>query len=173
MDILISSNLERLHYFAAGPEATKGWMASLAETGRFAIGETLRRTLAADFTACYLDEDETRATIRSLYREYGYICDPHTAVAAGALRKYRQASGDGRVTVVASTASPYKFAPAVCEALGIGQDGDAYACIDALKNETGLPVPPQLAGLQGLPDRFTKVIEREEIADAVRAFMSE
>ena len=173
MDILISSNLERLLYFAAGPETTKGWMALLAETGRFAIGETLRRTLAADFTACYLDEDETRATIRSLYREYGYLCDPHTAVAAGALRKYRQASGDGRVTVVASTASPYKFAPAVCEALGIGQDGDAYACIDALKNETGLPVPPQLAGLQGLPDRFTKVIEREEIADAVRAFMSE
>lgn len=173
MDILISSNLERLLYFAAGPETTKGWMALLAETGRFAIGETLRRTLAADFTACYLDEDETRATIRSLYREYGYLCDPHTAVAAGALRKYRQASGDGRVTVVASTASPYKFAPAVCEALDIGQDGDAYACIDALKNETGLPVPPQLAGLQGLPDRFTKVIEREEIADAVRAFMSE
>lgn len=88
MDILISSNLERLLYFAAGPETTKGWMASLAETGRFAIGETLRRTLAADFTACYLDEDETRATIRSLYREYGYLCDPHTAVAAGALRKY-------------------------------------------------------------------------------------
>ena len=107
MDILISSNLERLLYFAAGPETTKGWMALLAETGRFAIGETLRRTLAADFTACYLDEDETRATIRSLYREYGYLCDPHTAVAAGALRKYRQASGDGRLTVVASIASPY------------------------------------------------------------------
>ena len=135
-----------------------------------AMGQTLT---AMDTVMGHKFDEETMRAIAEAWRENRYLIDPHTAVAAGALRKYRQASGDGRVTVVASTASPYKFAPAVCEALGIGQDGDAYACIDALKNETGLPVPPQLAGLQGLPDRFTKVIEREEIADAVRAFMSE
>ena len=94
-------------------------------------------------------------------------------MAAGALRKYRAATGDDRVTVVASTASPYKFAPAVCEALGMGTINDAYACIDALAEKTGLPVPPQLGELRSKPDRFTKVIDRESIADAVRAFLSE
>ena len=120
----------------------------------------------------YLDEDETRATIRSLYGEYGYLCDPHTAVAAGALRKVprrdrrrpRHRRGLDRFP---------KFAPAVCEALGMGTINDAYACIDALAEKTGLPVPPQLGELRSKPDRFTKVIDRESIADAVRAFLSE
>ena len=173
MDILISSNLERLLFFASGADATRSRMQELAETGRFAVDPALRGALAKDFAAYYLDEDETRAAIRSLYGEYGYLCDPHTAVAAGALRKYRAASGDDRVTVVASTASPYKFAPAVCEALGMGTINDAYACIDALAEKTGLPVPPQLGELRSKPDRFTKVIDRESIADAVRAFLSE
>ena len=173
MDILISSNLERLLFFASGADATRSRMQELAETGRFAVDPALRAALAKDFAAYYLDEDETRATIRSLYGEYGYLCDPHTAVAAGALRKYRAATGDDRVTVVASTASPYKFAPAVCEALGMGTINDAYACIDALAEKTGLPVPPQLGELRSKPDRFTKVIDRESIADAVRAFLSE
>lgn len=114
-------------------------MQELAETGRFAVDPALRDALAKDFAAYYLDEDETRAAIRSLYGEYGYLCDPHTAVAAGALRKYRAATGDDRVTVVASTASPYKFAPAVCEALGMGTINDAYACIDALAEKTDCP----------------------------------
>lgn len=173
MDILISSNLERLLFFASGADATRSRMQELAETGRFAVDPALRAALAKDFAAYYLDEDETRAAIRSLYGEYGYLCDPHTAVAAGALRKYRAATGDDRVTVVASTASPYKFAPAVCEALGMGTINDAYACIDALAEKTGLPVPPQLGELRSKPDRFTKVIDRESIADAVRAFLSE
>ena len=173
MDILISSNHERLLFFDSGADATRSRMQELAETGRFAVDPALRGALAKDFAAYYLDEDETRATIRSLYGEYGYLCDPHTAVAAGALRKYRAATGDDRVTVVASTASPYKFAPAVCEALGMGTINDAYACIDALAEKTGLPVPPQLGELRSKPDRFTKVIDRESIADAVRAFLSE
>ncbi len=173
MDILISSNLERLLFFASGADATRSRMQELAETGRFAVDPALRAALAKDFAAYYLDEDETRAAIRSLYGEYGYLCDPHTAVAAGALRKYRAATGDDRVTVVASTASPYKFAPAVCEALGMGTINDAFACIDARAEKTGLPVPPQLGELRSKPDRFTKVIDRESIADAVRAFLSE
>ena len=171
MDILISSNLERLLYFFAGAENTAAWMRSLSATGAFDVGGALRDELAGTFSAYYLTEDETMATIARRFERDGYLIDPHTAVAVGALEKYRAATGDDRVTVIASTASPYKFAPAVCEALSRKVSGDEFDCIDALAAVSGLPVPPQLLSLRTAADRFTEVIDRDGIDRAVTDFM--
>ena len=118
MDILVSSNLERLLYLSCGRDAkkTRGLMEQLSETGRYAIGPEMRDAMK-DFASGYADGKETEAEIRRVFEDTGYLLDPHTAVASAVYEKYRKQTGDGTKTLIASTASPYKFPETVLAAI--------------------------------------------------------
>ena len=158
MDILISSNLERLLSVTGGAELCASLMNELKQNGRYTAPAELMATLRSQFAAYYLNEDETKATIGDTWKNDRYLIDPHTAVGLGAVKKYRAETGDDTPVVLASTASPFKFAPAVCEAIGIPQKDDIFALLGDLSDATGAPIPQPLAATQSLPVRFERVI---------------
>lgn len=153
MDILVSSNLERLLYEVADRDGAlvTTWMRQLRECGSYSVGDQRREWLSSLFYAGCADDSDTRTEIRAVYSEYGYLMDPHTAVASKVLRDYRLKTGDETVTVIVSTASPYKFAPDVCAVLQ-GKEAvrhlDAFACSDIIYSLTERPVPPQVTALR-------------------------
>lgn len=173
MDILISSNLERLIYRIAGEDAgvCKELMRSLAETGAYEITEAMKEGLSA-FYGNYCSEKETAETIRAVYEKNHYVIDTHTAVAAGAYRKYQMETGDETPTVLASTASPYKFSKAVLEALGEPVDqADDFALIDRLCELSGVPVPQAVEELRTAAILHDRVVPTGEMADTVREIL--
>lgn len=168
MDILISSNLERLISVLGGAELTADLMAQLKEKGVYKAPDKLMEKIRSAFSGYSMDEAETSAAIADAYNNEGYLIDPHTAVGFGCVKKYREASGDMTKTVLASTASPYKFAPAVADALGIAYDeNDIFALLDKLAEETKTEVPLPLAKTLGLEVRFTEVLDKDEMPDLV------
>lgn len=169
MDILVSSNLERLLFELSGEDdgRTAAYMAQLEKDGRYAITEQMLCALQAEFWAGCCGEEETSQTIRSVWKENGYLCDTHTAVAWNVAQQYKQARGGDAPVVVLSTASPYKFPQAVLDAIGGACGGDAFAAMDALARCTGVPVPKNLAGLQQREVLHRQVIDREEILSYV------
>lgn len=169
MDILISSNLERLLFVLGGSKMTSSLMAQLKESGKYTASEEVMSALRGVFSGYYMNEDETIAEIKRSWEEENYLIDPHTAVGLGCVRKYRAETGDTTKVILASTASPYKFAPAVADAVGIAHDGDEgiFALLDTLSEKTGTPVPAPLASVNSLPVRFTDVIDKEEMPEAV------
>ena len=168
MDILISSNLERLLFELTGRDeaAVRTMMAQLKETGRYDIGEAARRALEADFWADWCGEDETQAAIRRTFEEDGYLADTHTAVALGVYEKYKATSDDTK-TVVVSTASPYKFPGDVLFALGGDDAGTPFETAKRLSELTHTAVPRQLSELESSPVRHTTVVDIPGMADAV------
>lgn len=172
MDILISSNLERLLYMNAGAEECTRLMRSLTENGFYRISDSLRTALAADFAAGYCTEEQTAQTIKK-YFDNGYLCDPHTAVALHCADEYVKASGDNAPMIVASTASPFKFPQAVLRALGLPLPSEDFACIAALEAAGGVCPPTNLSALQGKAVRFTELIDKTEIESAVARFAAE
>lgn len=155
MDILVSSNLERLLFELSGRDdsTVRSLMDSLSQTGRYALPEAMVKRMQEDFIGCCCDDKETCDIIRSVYARYAYLLDPHTAVAYGAYEKVRSRL-PGK-TVVVSTASPYKFAGVVCEALGAPAAGRGrFDFIDALHAATGTPVPAPLEQLRMRQPRF-------------------
>ncbi|MEG2004173.1 MAG: threonine synthase, partial [Clostridia bacterium] len=170
MDILISSNLERLLYIVAGPEKTIKYMNLLKQTGRFEVDDTVKNVLNQDFLAYYCDDDNTRATIKNTFVQYNYLCDTHTAVGIYAAAEYKKQISDNTKMLVASTASPYKFAPAACDALDLHYDGDEFSAIETLFTATGAAVPKNLAELKGKPIIFDKTIEILKMSDEVKDF---
>ena len=170
MDILISSNLERLLFLLCGMDdaQTKTWMRELSEQGVYDVGSDMHKRIADVFFGGYCDEDATKALIRTVYEQEGYLCDTHTAVAVQVYRDYAAATGDRTPSVIASTASPYKFsktvlaavAPDVCAA-------DEFGMVDALLEKTGFPCPKQLLELKDKTVRFTQCCTRETMEDAV------
>jgi threonine synthase len=166
MDILISSNLERLLYLAAGSEKCRKYMEELKNDGVFKVDEEIMETLREDFAAFYCDEENTKATIKDVYTQYGYLCDPHTAVGIYAARKYRE-SGDSAKMLAASTASPFKFTTAVCEALGIERLENEFDALRLLSETAKVQLPENLAQLEQAEIRFTRVIKREEMPSVV------
>ncbi len=173
MDILISSNLERLIYRIAGEDAAANalLMRELAETGRYEITPKMRKELAV-FYGNYADERETAATIRSLFEETGYVLDPHTAVAAAVYQKYVTESGDETKTVIASTASPFKFTRSVLSALDAAQaDGSDLAMADTLSERTGLSVPRPIADLRNAAILHDTVCDVAAMETVVRSFL--
>ncbi|MBR2284303.1 MAG: threonine synthase [Ruminococcus sp.] len=165
MDILISSNLERLLYIMTGEndELIRDWFGKLASEGRYEVTDDVKAKLLDEFAAGFCDDEQTKATIGEIYREYSYTCDTHTAVAVKVYRDYKAATGDTTKSVIASTASPYKFSAAVLEALeGKTSDIDEYAKVDRIAELSDIPVPAALAGLREKPERFSDVITREE-----------
>ncbi len=167
MDILISSNLERLLYLAAGPEKTAGYMEALAANGKYRVDDDVLRTLQSEFKGYCCDENETKAQLAASFRA-GYLCDPHTAVGLGAVRKYRAETGDRGPILSLSTASTYKFAGAVLDALGAAPAADdPAALLNALNRISGIEVPAPLAAALTLPIRFSEVVAPEEMPDVV------
>ena len=168
MDILISSNLERLLYLLSGRDGAliRDWMNGLDKDKVYEVNEKVRAGLG-DFYGGYCTQEETLATIGRMWRENHYLMDTHTAVAYKVYEDYRKESGDETPTVIASTASAYKFAESVASAIGIGPCADGFAYVAALAKETGVPVPYGLAGLDQKPVRHTGVVDAAAMLEAV------
>ena len=160
MDILISSNLERLLYFAAGAQKTREYMKSLAQTGRYEVDKDILDMLKEDFDAYCCDEDNCRKTIGGVFEKYSYLSDPHTAVALYAAYRFTNEKKTGRKNIVASTASPYKFAADVLDALGQTVPSDMFEVLTKLSDVSRTPIPEPLAALSGKAVRFTETVEK-------------
>lgn len=169
MDILISSNLERLLYLAFGAERCAALMQELSEKGRYALTSEELSALQADFAGYSSNEDETKDAICKAYRN-GYLSDTHTAVGYGAALAYLAENAHTRRILLASTASPYKFACDVYASLMGHGATDELAALDELASETGVPIPAPLAGIGQRPIRFTTTIDSNEMPDTVLAF---
>ena len=169
MDILISSNLERLLCSLAGgsAEAVRGVMKSLAETGGYRITDEMKRRADELFFAACADDAETERTIGAVFADTGYLLDTHTAVSVKVCGEYRAATGDERPCVVASTASPYKFPAAVLRSIGCDASGEPFALIDRLEAKSGAPVPARIAALKDKAIRFPGVCRPDEMAAVV------
>lgn len=163
MDILVSSNLERLLYLASDGdcELVRSLMGDLASKGSYTVPTSLLDRIRETFRCGRASDAQTRETIRSTWETHNVLIDPHTAVAKHVLDETRP---DGRARVCLSTASPYKFSSDVLAALGADVSGmDGFSCMDELAHLTGLPVPPALSSLRGATVRFTDVIPAEEL----------
>ncbi len=170
MDILISSNLERLLYILSGGDdkKTAGYMAELSKNGKYTVDADILAKIKADFCAGCCDDEQTKTTIGEVYKEKNYLCDTHTAVAVKVYNEYRAATGDETATVIASTASPFKFTASVLSAVDASLvKGEEYEMAKALADATGVECPVQLCGLEDRAVRFSTVIEKSEMQAAV------
>ena len=167
MDILISSNLERLLCFTAGEERTAAYMESLKKDGAYTVDAEVLAAINENFSGYFADETDTAATIKAYFEGYDYLADTHTAVALSAAEQYVSTLSDVRPMVVDSTASPYKFAADVYESLGKTQPADPLEALDELASATNTEIPYPLRGLGQREVRFTKVIDAEEMPVAV------
>lgn len=168
MDILVSSNLERLLYLLSGDtELVAKLMADLNTDGAYTVPEDLLATIQSQFWAAYCDDDRAQEIMGRVWRDYGYLCDPHTAAGWAAAEDYVNQTGDHRPMVVLSTASPYKFPVAVLKAIGGDTAGTEFDQMQRLCDLTGVPVPKNLASLQGKEERHTAVIEKDAMLDYV------
>ena len=173
MDILISSNLERLIYKISGEDAEKNaaLMESLSKTGKYEIDAAMKEKLT-DFRGGYATEAECFAKIRSLYEDCGYVIDTHTGVAAAAYDKYVKETGDDKVTVIASTASPYKFARSVMDAIDSKYDKlSDFALIDELCKVSGVDIPQAIEEIRSAEVLHKTVCEKDEMKDVVKKFL--
>ena len=169
MDILVSSNLERLLFYAADGDTAcvKNDMLHLQSSGYYEISAKALDFIRKDFSAYCCDESETLSEIRRCFGENGYLPDTHTAVALHAAQAYKKAESSGAPVVVLSTASPFKFPTAVLTALGETPEGDAFAQMAKLSQVSGLEAPASLACLQGRTYLHNDVIEKSDISDYV------
>jgi threonine synthase len=173
MDILISSNLERLLFDLSGgnDEEVRGYMDKLAKEGTYRVSDAVLAKLKELFWGGFCDEDGTAATIAEYYRTHQYLIDTHTAVAAHVMEQYRAATGDKAVTVFVSTASPYKFCNHVLAAIGEKPESAGVELIDQLQRVSGVPAPRRLAALKGKLRRFDLCAEKAGMDDVVLNFL--
>lgn len=169
MDILISSNLERLIYELSGrdSEMVVHWMNQLRTEGLYDIGQTAHRLLNEHFWGGWSSQEETLKTIECVYEDYGYVCDTHTAVGIDVYDKYVITTGDLTPTVMVSTASPFKFNASVCKALSMDGTDDEFVLLKKLSEKTGQPVPDGLKGLENKPVLHGRVCKREQMKNVV------
>ena len=171
MDILISSNLERLLYLLTGEDDAqiREWFTALAEKGTYEVTDAVKAKLTEQFYGGFCYDAETKATIAELYQKYGYTCDTHTAVAVKVYEDYRKETGDTTKTLIASTASPFKFSASVLDALGKKPaDGtDEYDMVELLHEVSSMEIPQSLAALKTKPRRFDGSIDKSEMQQFV------
>lgn len=173
MDILISSNLERLIYHIAGDDADKNkeLMQSLNNAGRYEITDSMRRELK-DFYGNYADEAETEAVIKKIYEDCGYIIDTHTAVAAAVYDKYKSETKDTARTVIASTASPFKFTRSVMHSIDKKYDSMSdFELVDELSALADVKVPAAIEEIRTAPVVHDRQCDVEQMQDVVREFL--
>ncbi len=175
MDILISSNFERFLYYMAGARQTADAMRALSEEGVYAMPADVMARIGEEMTGGWADEAARAAVASSVYEKYGYLMDPHTAVAYAVYSDLRRKGtiSRGTHTVIVSTAHPYKFPDPSAEAAQVSVSGSPYDRLRQLAEATGIPVPPQLARLEDAPVRFGDTIAKEAIADYVKAYAGE
>ena len=175
MDILVSSNLERLLYLSAGCDAakTRELMEALKTSGKYAVTEEMRQA-TRDFAGGYATQEEVAARIRSLYEKTGYVIDTHTAVASKVYEDYRKKSGDKTPTVIASTASPFKFSRAVMEAIaGDVSKLDDFAVLELLRDKAGVAFPPAVEEIRHAEIRHNRSCKPAEMEAMVRSILFE
>ena len=169
MDILISSNLERLLYHISGEDdgQIREWFGALASEGKYEVTDEVKAVLKEEFYAGCCDDTETKACIKDIYNKYSYTCDTHTAVAVKVYNDYKAATGDETKTIIASTASPYKFSGSVLEAIEINTDSDEFELVEKLAEVSKIPVPASLAELKNKDIRFEEIIDKTEMKEFV------
>ena len=171
MDILVSSNLERLLYKLSGNNdvLTKEWMTKLKTEGKYEVTAEVKEEILSNFYGGFCDDDNTKATIAKMFEDEGYLCDTHTAVAVSVYDKYVAETGDKTPVVIASTASPYKFSNAVLAAVNNGNElpENEFDMVDLLNDITGAEVPMPLASLKDKTSRFSNVCNKDDMADFV------
>jgi threonine synthase len=169
MDILVSSNLERLLYLLSGCDTAlvAKLMGDLNTVGSYTVPDSLRDAIQKEFWAGYADDALASQTIRKVWDDCGYLCDPHTACGWAVAHDYVNQTGDNRPMVVLSTASPYKFPAAVLDAIGGDMAGSEFDQMERLQAMTGVQIPGNLSGLQGKEERHTGVIPKEDMLDFV------
>ncbi len=170
MDILISSNLERLLFHLCDENDTQiaEWMNALSTEGKYTVTKDVAEKISAKFCAGCCDDAQTKATIGSVFAEKNYLCDTHTAVAVKVYEDYKAKTGDNTPTVIASTANPYKFSASVLSAITdeIKADNE-FDMVEELFEKSSEPVPAQLATLKGKSPRFTGVSKKEDMKQVV------
>lgn len=173
MDILISSNLERLLYHLSGDNdaVINDWFGKLKTDGRYEISADVKAKIGELFWAGYCSDAETKAEIKSTFENYNYLLDTHTAVAVKVYEDYKKATGDDTKTVIASTANPYKFSGAVYEAIGGTPVEDEWKNIAELEAKTGTKMPAPLAATKNKEIRFTGSVEKQEMPEVVCSFL--
>ncbi|MBU5434824.1 threonine synthase [Pseudoflavonifractor sp. MSJ-37] len=174
MDILISSNLERMIFeFTGRSDAeVRSYMEQLAGQGRYEVSDSVRARFQENFSAGFCDDDQTRAMIAKLWNEKSYLTDPHTAVAFHVLEEYREKTGDDTPTLVVSTASPFKFCSDVLTALGEQDIAQGTDVIAQLAAKTGVAAPAPLAGLEHLKSHAPLLSTPADMEKTVLDFLS-
>jgi len=173
MDILISSNLERLLYEITGHDAglVREWMDKLKNEGVYSVDNGIRKKISGIFWAGFTNEAETLKTIESIYRDFNYVVDTHTAVGIDVYDKYVISTGDITKTIIASTASPFKFNKSVASAI-FGEEAvrglSEFELLEVLSRECGMPVPPGLKDLDKKEIRHRTVCEKSEMKELVK-----
>ncbi len=171
MDILISSNLERLLYHVSGDDAelVNELMTSLSTDGKYTVSNDLRDKISVLFSGGFADENGVFETIKEQFKDFGYLCDTHTAVAVKVYEDYVKSSGDDIPTVIDSTASPYKFSKSVLSAVSddLGDISDEFKTVDELNRLTGAEVPEPLKALKNKEVRFKEVCSKENMSEMV------
>lgn len=176
MDILISSNLERLLYDLSGKNEAlvAQWMGELSENGKYTVTDDIKQKISELFYANFADDDETMAEIKDCFTEYGYLPDTHSAVALSVYNKYLNETKDGKKTVIASTASPFKFNQSVMIALegfAFVAGKDEFTLLSELSKISGMDIPDSLAELKNKPKIFDTVCEKENMVQVVNDFL--
>jgi len=167
MDILISSNLERLLYHLSDAQQVSSWMADLKRSGRYQVPAEVLAALQQEFCGGFCDDAQAAESIGKLFRENHYLCDPHTAVAVHVLEEYRKKTGDAAPCVVASTASPYKFAQSVLPAIGGRASDDGFVMIEELSRLSGTAIPAPLASLRSKEVLHRSCVEKTQMPQFV------
>jgi len=169
MDILISSNLERMLFELSGNNADEvaKIQADLSASGEFTVSEEIKTKMSNLFWGGCCDDSATLETIKKYSDEYGYLCDTHTAVALNVYEQYINATGDDRPTVIASTASPYKFAKSVLSAVSEKTAQDEFGTVRLLAEETSTTIPTPIAALENATVRFKEICEKDKMLEAV------
>lgn len=172
MDILVSSNVERLLFALSGGNDAeiRGYMQALGKDGRYTVSPAIKAKLNELFWADFISDAETLSTIAAAYNEQNYLLDSHTAVAYAVLAKYRSATNDPTPTVLVSTASPYKFCDTVLKALGHTVPATAEQQLDALQSVTGVTPPKPMLELRGKVVRFGETLDKNEMERIILDF---
>ncbi|MDP4118475.1 MAG: threonine synthase [Bacillota bacterium] len=176
MDILISSNLERLLFDITGrnEKLIKDWMNKLSSCGKYEVSDTEKEIIKSNFYGGYCNDDDTKETIKSIWNEYKYLMDTHTAVGYNVYKQYTDKTGDKTPAVIASTANPYKFNETVLNAVSPGINTklmNEFDVLYALNEKTGLEIPYSLAELKDKAKRFDTKCEKENMINVVREML--
>lgn len=169
MDILISSNLERMLFELCGNDDKKvsAWQNDLSNSGSFTVDEDVKTKMGELFWGGCCDDTNTLKTIEKYFKEYGYLCDTHTAVALNVYEQYVKETGDNKATVIASTASPYKFAKSVLSAVSNETGKDEFDTVKLLSSKTATEIPEPIKALENATVRFKEICEKDKMLESV------